>query len=700
MNWNSQPATEGQPSPGAGLGQPPQGSAPSSPPETSAHPHREISIGKKRVLNQENGQETESEVFTMSLGVETIELLPLRNWGQLDTHKWTVRGKLPGTPAGLDIALDHVKMLGETASIKEPDGCSKLETLFNDWLALERENQELARKKAQPKQGPAARVSSGPQEPQGARFRVEQDKQGQVRIHYLQGKESVAEIGLNMPGFSGLFSQGLMRKPRKMQVGVLHDWVELDGELFSFEKGKNDAAKLEQRLNEKYRPDAAVGRGKDVVLFANAASSTGFDIQFPVTQAGVLESRRRPLNEDSLALLQEPIACGLLHKEIVIKLTRPNLVFKQKTPDGGERYLERSPEHTVTVTSDDGGAKVIDLSQPVSYFRLNPIELTAVFNHPAINRHSQAAPPQTAHEPAVAALSAAAPASTVETPGPRPSEPAREEAPSAPPAPAIASAPPSDFGPSDFGFHSAPPAPTLVSAPGPQAAEAPREPVNAETSPSAIASKAAPEPAGDKGIASAVPARPSPNAWLEKVLAQPPIRHDWLACMVYNKIVERFGNSRDGTLGLSRCWSVALDETEDIADPAFKGIFLTEKHGLGFMCREQMARFNHGVAFLGTQESALQGIGVVLLGAGFDVHQRLVLVITDDYRKRFGVPEQALAQEVGRLAECGAVILSAKELLQSQDPIEVLWTVPAEQENSENPQTTESIRPEDEPGPH
>ena len=110
------------------------------------------------------------------------------------------------------------------------------------------------------------------------------------------------------------------------------------------------------------------------------------------------------------------------------------------------------------------------------------------------------------------------------------------------------------------------------------------------------------------------------------------------------------------------------------------------------MCREQMARFNHGVAFLGTQESAIQGIGVVLLGAGFDIHQRLVLVITDDYRKKFGVPEQALAQEFGRLAECGAVIMSAREALKSQDPIEVLWTVPAEQENSENPRTTESIR--------
>jgi hypothetical protein len=163
--------------------------------------------------------------------------------------------------------------------------------------------------------------------------------------------------------------------------------------------------------------------------------------------------------------------------------------------------------------------------------------------------------------------------------------------------------------------------------------------------------------------------------------------------MVYSKIAERFGNSRDGAFGLSRCWAVALDETEDIADPAFKGIFLTEKRGLGFVCREQMARFNHGVAFIGTQESAIQGIGVSLLGVGFDVQERIVLVISDDYRKKFGVPDQILAQELGRLEACGAVIMSVKEVLQSQDPIEVLWTVPAAQEHSDDPQIIESVRP-------
>jgi hypothetical protein len=188
-------------------------------------------------------------------------------------------------------------------------------------------------------------------------------------------------------------------------------------------------------------------------------------------------------------------------------------------------------------------------------------------------------------------------------------------------------------------------------------------------------------------------AKPLPNSWLENVLAQPPIRHDWLACTLYARLAERFGNSRDGVFGLSRCWAVALDETEDIADPAFKGIYLTEKHGFGFLCQGHMARFNQGVAFVGTQETAIQGIGVSLVGVGLDVQERIVFVITDGYLKKFGVPDQAVSQEFGRLEKYGALIMSVKEALHSQDPIEVLWTVPTSQENPTDPQAVESVRP-------
>ena len=177
---------------------------------------------------------------------------------------------------------------------------------------------------------------------------MEVDKEGQVHIHCLQGKETLATIGLNLPGFNSLINQGLMHKPHALQVGALHDWVELDGEFFSFEKGNNDAGKLEKALNDRYLSTAALGQGKEVVVFTNAASPTGFDIQFAARVGGVIDHRRRPLNEESLGLLQAPEKCGLLPKDLVIKLSPPSLIFKRKTPDGGERYLDEGPENIVT----------------------------------------------------------------------------------------------------------------------------------------------------------------------------------------------------------------------------------------------------------------------------------------------------------------------------------------------------------------
>src|SRR5690348_8255706 len=62
-----------------------------------------IKIGRSVTAAEENGKPGEMEVFTMTLGSETIKLLPLRNWGQLDLYKWRVRGQLPATPPGLEI---------------------------------------------------------------------------------------------------------------------------------------------------------------------------------------------------------------------------------------------------------------------------------------------------------------------------------------------------------------------------------------------------------------------------------------------------------------------------------------------------------------------------------------------------------------------------------------------------------------------
>ena len=97
----------------------------------------------------------------MALGGETIDLLPLRNWSQLDVYKWRAQGKLPGTPAGLEITFDHVKVTGEAVLIKDPHGPAKLQKLLNEWLALERRAFELAQQKAH------AKPASVEQEPAG-----------------------------------------------------------------------------------------------------------------------------------------------------------------------------------------------------------------------------------------------------------------------------------------------------------------------------------------------------------------------------------------------------------------------------------------------------------------------------------------------------------------------------------------------------
>jgi hypothetical protein len=458
---------------------------------------------------------------------------------------------------------------------------------------------------------------------------------------------------LNVPGFNNLFNQGLMHKPHSLKVGALHDWVELDGELFSFEKGNNDASRLEQALNERYLSVNAPGLGKDVVVFANAASSTGFDIQFAAKASGVIDNRKRPLNEESLELLQDPDRCGLLPRDLVIKLSRPNLIFKLKTPDGGERYLNRRAENIVTVIGDDGEAKKIDLSQPVNYLRLSAVELTAVFNHPAINQHSKSAPQVT-----------------------RLSEPPRPAQASAPvldrPTPPRATVPQS-------GIEGKPP---VVPKPGPEVSQ-PMAPVQPVISKPIVVATAR----------SAQALRPVPNLWLKAVLDRPPLEHEWFACLAYTKLAEYFGNSGEGFFGPFPCWACSLTDVEDIAHPAFRGVFLTHKGGLGYLNQGQIARFRNEVAFIGTLESTIEAIGVSLVAVGTDLQRRIFFIVTEGYRAKFGMPEQIVAQELARLRKYGAWVMSVNEVLQSPEALDVVWTVPAEQENPSDPQAVESLRP-------
>ena len=77
--------------------------------------------------------------------------------------------------------------------------------------------------------------------------------------------------------------------------------------------------------------------------------------------------------------------------------------------------------------------------------------------------------------------------------------------------------------------------------------------------------------------------RPLPNAWLQAILGRRPAPHDWFALLAYSKMAEHFGNSSEGYFGPIPCWACSLGEVEDISDPAFRGVFLTQKGGLGYL---------------------------------------------------------------------------------------------------------------------
>jgi hypothetical protein len=159
-------------------------------------------------------------------------------------------------------------------------------------------------------------------------------------------------------------------------------------------------------------------------------------------------------------------------------------------------------------------------------------------------------------------------------------------------------------------------------------------------------------------------------------------------------MAEHFGNSALGKLGPMSCWTIALTERTEMEDAEYKGVFLTEKGGLGFINQGHIARFHKGVVLIGTSESAIEGINVTLLAIGLDGQDQIVFVVEDDYRGKFDISDQRLMYELETLKSFGASVISVKEALARPETIEVLWTVPAQQADPSDPQVLESLRPE------
>jgi hypothetical protein len=347
-----------------------------------------ISIGKKVVPQAPDGGGEGVEIFTMTLGGETIDLLPLKNWTQLDTFKWRSRGVFPRTPAGLEVAFDHVKVASETVCPWDFNACERLEKAFNDWLALEFQTLEQAQEKAQTQ---AAQATTEAPQDELVHFKLDLSNPEQPRLKCLEGNETVKMVALNLQGLNALVEQGFLRKPNSLKVGALRNWVELDGRVFRFKEDPSQAEELERVLNERYGILADPNVPADMAVFENPASPSGFDLQFAATPSGVVENSKRHLSEQTIQLLQDPERCRVLRRGITAKFAPPDLIFKIKTADGGERNLDPGPESTVSVALDDGQTRTIDLSRPISLLNVGVRELAAILNHPALNRRARLA---------------------------------------------------------------------------------------------------------------------------------------------------------------------------------------------------------------------------------------------------------------------------------------------------------------------
>jgi hypothetical protein len=254
-------------------------------------------------------------------------------------------------------------------------------------LELERKTVELASAKAQ---GARIEAPTAPPDEEGVRFELELGNP-QPKLKCIEGNQVVKTVALNVAGLNALVEEGFLRKPNALKVGALHNWVELEGELFRFKEDPKAAHELETTLNERFRALGLPDAPPDVVVSANPASPSGFDLQFPAAPLGVVENRKRHLNEETVQLLQDPERCRVLRAGITARFAPPDLIFKVKTTGGGERPLDPGPGSTVSELGSDGRGKAIDLSRPLSLLDLGEAELNAVFNHPAVNRRARLA---------------------------------------------------------------------------------------------------------------------------------------------------------------------------------------------------------------------------------------------------------------------------------------------------------------------
>lgn len=293
-------------------------------------------------------------VFALSLDQETVTLDPGLTWAQVDHHKWVMRGLIE-EPQMLHVFPDgSVEINSERIGMADPEAATKLE-------------QQINKHHPPGSAHPPAAVAPSPAKPATTpaadrrRFRVKLDHFGHLMIGWGQGVER-EETGLR--GLAALITNGLMRKPGHYRVDPMQRSVEIDG--VTYECNEAGAQKLEAALNTHYAPETLGIQTGGIEIKSNLAASTGFDIHFRTTHAGVTHEIKEHLTQEVLDLLQNPEKCELIQPGIHLLLSPPNLLIRKRRPDMGEEKIPELPD--------------------VNLLRVTPVQLQQLFNHPLIRR--------------------------------------------------------------------------------------------------------------------------------------------------------------------------------------------------------------------------------------------------------------------------------------------------------------------------
>jgi hypothetical protein len=309
------------------------------------------SVTAKRHLSPEG----KPHHFTLSCADETVILEPGKPWPKTDTFKWVMRGLIEDPQSFHVLANGTVEINAERITLGDPEGATKLELQIN-----KHHPPSLAHK---PPVIPLHLADLESAESGKVHFRVKLDHLGHMMIECTRGSER-AETGLR--GLPTLVQSGFMIKPGMIHVDPLQRSIELDG--VRFECNATGARQLEEALNLRYAPALKPDDSTQIIVRENAASATGFDIDFVTIQGGTRLHTKGHLSQDKLNVLQDPQRCDLLHPGIVLRLSPPNLLIRRRRPDGGEEAVPEVPD--------------------VSYLRAEAGQLQQILNHPLVRRRT------------------------------------------------------------------------------------------------------------------------------------------------------------------------------------------------------------------------------------------------------------------------------------------------------------------------